>query len=185
MKNIIPALLFLTILLPFSSCKKDDAVTSQLVKVTMTNGEVIYASPTDNSTSVEWGGFGTNTTALTDITSLAAANMDFSGEANTATIVAQLETNNDKAYAAKLCADLVAYGFDDWYLPAAGELNELYKKLGPTNNGFGGSGQMPSGAYWSSSESGNDVAWAQRFDDGTQLGVNVKYAKYRCRCARR
>lgn len=185
MKNVIFALLFFIINILFSSCKKDDSVPSQPVKVTMTNGEVIYAYPTDNSTSVEWGGFGTNTTALTDITTLAAANMDFSGEANTAAIVAQLGTNNGRAYAAKLCADLVAYGFDDWYLPASGELNEMYKTLGPTNNGFGGSGQIPTGPYWSSSEFGNDVAWAQLFDDGVQLGVNIKNANYRCRCARR
>ncbi|MBC7774162.1 MAG: hypothetical protein H7246_01885, partial [Phycisphaerae bacterium] len=101
------------------------------IKVTMTNGDVIYTHPSDNGTDVDWGGYGTDITGLANITTTAAANMDFNGEANTVLIVTQLGANGGTPYAAKLCANLVAYGFDDWYLPAAGELNEMYKKLGP------------------------------------------------------
>lgn len=155
-----------------------------LLKVTMTNGDVIYASPVDNNApgSVGWGGTGTDITALTNSTTLAAANMDFAGAANTAAIVAQLGDNGGTAYAAKVCADLVAYGFDDWYLPAAGELNEMYKKLGPVANG--GSGQITSGYYWSSSEYINFFAWYQIFDDGSQYN-DLKDFGYQCRCVRR
>jgi len=96
--------------------------------------------------------------------------------------VAQLGDNGGTAYAAKVCADLVAYGFDDWYLPAAGELNEMYKKLGPVANG--GSGQITSGFYWSSSEFNFDDAWVQVFADGVQLG-GYKDVDVRCRCVRR
>ena len=146
-----------------------------LLKVTM---NVIYASPVDNNTAVKWGPH-TNITALSNIQS---ANMDFAGETNTAAIVAQLGDNGGRAYPAKVCADLVAYGFDDWYLPAAGELNEMYEKLGPVANG--GSGQITSGLYWSSSEINNDRAWIHDFDNGGQY-YDFKHSFNRCRCVRR
>lgn len=150
-----------------------------LIKVTMTNGTVIYTYPSDNSISVQWGDLATNITALTDITSLAAAKMDFNGETNTAAIVAQLGASNGMAYAAKLCADLVAYGFDDWYLPAAGELNEIYLKLGPTGNS-----QITTGTYWSSSEGDDNFAWFQFFDVGGQFSYDKDFGG-QCRCVRR
>ena len=131
---------------------------------------------------VECRGFGINITALPYITTLAAANMDFNGETNTTAIVTQLGTNNGTPYAAKLCADLVAYGFDDWYLPAAGELNEMYKKLGSVANG--GNGQITTGIYWSSSEFDGSGAWLQFFGDGSQDGGS-KGLDFQCRCVRR
>lgn len=159
-----------------------------LLKVTMTNGDVIYVSPVDqisNPPGVQWG-FAQNIMALPDITTLADANMDFNGETNTAAIVAQLGDNNGTAYAAKVCADLVAYGFDDWYLPAAGELNEMYLKLGPN-----GSGQITTGNYyWSSSERSDSFAWLQNLGDGDQ-STWFKFSSTQinghsgCRCVRR
>jgi len=185
MKNVISTLLFFSIIILSSSCKKDNSAPSQLdrpLKVAMTNGDVIYASPVDNSTAVLWGPF-TDITALSGIETLDDANMDFAGETNTAAIVAQLGDNGGTAYAAKVCADLVAYGFDDWYLPAAGELNEMYKKLGPVANG--GSGQITSGFYWSSSEYNYNYAWFQDFDNGNQDYFGNKDFNVRCRCVRR
>jgi hypothetical protein len=107
-----------------------------------------------------------------DITTTEAANMDFNGEANTTAIAG--------GYAAKVCADLVAYGFDDWYLPAAGELNEMYLKLGPI-----GSGQITTGIYWSSSECDENFAWGQDFGDGGQQESFLKFGEFQCRCVRR
>ena len=147
----------------------------------MTNGVVIYVSPVVSPTpGVEWGGLGTDITALTNIPTFSAANMDFGGESNTEVIVAQLGGNGGKDYAAKVCADLVAYGFDDWYLPAAGELNEISKKLGPDTSGIG----QIRGTYWSSSEKGADGAWSRT------IGSNVWYFdkkdfKLPCRCIRK
>ena len=156
------------------------SLLDKLLKVTMTNGGVIYVHPTDNSTSVKWGGGeSTNITALPDMKKLAAANMDFNGETNTTAIVKQLGTNKARPYPAKVCADLVAYGYDDWYLPAAGELNEIYLKLGSS-----GSGQITTGFYWSSSEFSDINVWFQLFDDGKQI-YNLKDYSYKCRCVRR
>jgi hypothetical protein len=51
------------------------------------------------------------------------------------------------SYAAKLCADLVLNGYDDWYLPS---LDELRTALGLTGIGLP---TMPDGAdYWTSTE---------------------------------
>ncbi|MBC7776127.1 MAG: hypothetical protein H7246_11890, partial [Phycisphaerae bacterium] len=75
-----------------------------------------------------------------------------------------------------------AYGFDDWYLPAAGELNEMYKKLGPVANG--GSGQITTGYYCSSTEIDNLFVWAQSFDIGNPY-YSFKDNGDGCRCVRR
>jgi hypothetical protein len=59
-----------------------------LIKVTMTNGDVIYVHSVDNSVGVVWGSLGIDIAALVNFTTAAAANMDFSGEASTVAIVA-------------------------------------------------------------------------------------------------
>ncbi len=161
---------------------KAQSQPDSLIKVTMTNGDVIYIHPADNIRQVEWGSPGTDITDLSNISTVAAANMDFKGKVNTKVIVSQLGNNGGKAYAAKLCDDLVAYGYDDWYLPAAGELNEMYKKPGPVANG--GSGQITTGFYWSSSEYTNGFAWGQYFVPGDPVIVS-KGSSVSCRCVRR
>jgi hypothetical protein len=150
-----------------------------LLKVTMANGDTIYVHPEDSSLGVIWGGEGTDIIALANMPNFEAARMDFSGEASTAAIVAQLGDNNGIPYAAKICADLVAFGFDDWYLPAAGELGEMYQKLGP-----GGSAQMTEDIYWSASERHNHFAWFQGFDFDIMISGS-KANSLRCRCVRR
>lgn len=111
-------------------------------------------------------------------------------QCNTEIIVNQLQNYNDGNYAAKLCADLVAFGFDDWYLPAAGELATLYQQLGPTDNGFDGSGDITLGDYWSSTERGYDqfydhLVWGQRFwGPGHQMVID-NFFSIRCRCVRK
>ena len=157
--------------------------TEDLLEVILPNSAILYVHPTDNSTGNIWGDF-TDITELPNITSTSEANMDYNGERNTQAIVDQLQNYSSGNYAAKLCADLVAFGFDDWYLPAAGELNMMYKQLGPTDNGFNGSGDITSGSYWSSSEFVDDVAWTQFFDFGV-LVYDDKDSLLRCRCVRR
>jgi hypothetical protein len=157
------------------------------VTVTPTSGPpyTLYVYPTDNSTSIQWGGFGTDIPALPNITTTAGANADFNGVSNTIAIVAQLGNNGGVAYAAKLCADLVVNGCDDWYLPSAGELNAIYQHLGPTpNNGFANA------YYWSSSEFNGGNAWGQDFANGIQLTIDksissLQLSDLRCRCVRR
>jgi len=160
------------------------SASDSLLKVTMTNGVVIYVSPVDNNGPdlMPWGGYGKDITELANFEVDSSYTEDLNGKVNTIAIVAKLSKNKEEPYAAKLCADLVAYGFDDWYLPSAGELNEIYKKLGPIKKG--GTGQLTTGTYWSSTEYNENGAWYLYFDDGYQ-SFDSKETTFACRCVRR
>lgn len=158
---------------------------SSLLQVTLPDGATLYVYPTDNSTGIPWGDNALDISVLPNITLTSEANMDYNGEFNTQAIVGHQGNYNNGVYAAKLCAEWQAFGFDDWYLPSAGELNAMYQQLGPTDNGYGGSGNMPTGFYWSSSEGDEFNAWVQYFVVGDQ-GFGVKDSSgFRCRCVRR
>lgn len=49
------------------------------------------------------------------------------GDINTTTIIAA--AGNSGTYAAKLCADFEINGYNDWYLPTASEVQQMYLKL--------------------------------------------------------
>ena len=105
----------------------------------------------------------------------------YAGAMNTAMIVAtQMADNQSGSFAAKVCADYsvtvggVTYG--DWYLPSKYELNLLYlQKIAV--------GGFASAYYWSSTESNNDNAWIQYFDNGFQSASNKSFT-YRVRAVR-
>ena len=92
------------------------------------------------------------------------------GRTNTEAIVAQRLGNETIGYvnctsgAARICADLVEGGYDDWYLPSKDELNKLYLNQ-EAIGGFNPSGHYQ--AYWSSSECAGEyglvLAWYQYF----------------------
>jgi hypothetical protein len=69
--------------------------------------------------------------------------------------------------AMKYAAWLDANGHKDWRVPTKGELNVLYNNRAAIG-GFDESGSYPAGWSWSSSQSGDTSAWAQRFSDGSQ-----------------
>ena len=129
------------------------------------NGQTLYVYPTDNSTGIPWYN---GTYVLTN------ANSTTDGEVNTVIIVT---SQGQGSYAAKICADLVAYGYDDWYLPSKDELNAIYQNKNEIK-GFSDT------YYWSSTEYNETDAWGQDFTNGSQ----VSYAKYptsRVRCVRK
>ena len=84
------------------------------------------------------------------------------------------------------CYNLTAYGHDDWYLPAADELNVLYvnRNAGALYGSFDLSGIIPRGYYISSSENATTTARRQRFSDGYQFG-NLKDNPMSVRCVRK
>ena len=62
------------------------------------------------------------------------------------------------------CKNLVLNGYDDWYLPSKGELNQLYVNL--KQLGVGGFAWED---YWSSTEDYYGItAWSQYFSSGRQ-----------------
>ncbi|MGM0943579.1 MAG: hypothetical protein ACQEW9_00260 [Bacteroidota bacterium] len=149
-----------------------------LVRVTLPDGSCIYVHPTPNSVRIEWGGYPLDIPGLDNLTSREAALADFNGAANTQAIVDFLGDNSGVPYAAKLCTDLVAFGYDDWYLPAAGELEAITDQVGKTIVPFAGD----SDDIWSSSEYG-EFAWRIAFDGFT--GFTVKNYSTYCLCVRK
>lgn len=91
--------------------------------------------------------------------------------------------NNTAHPAAKYCRDYRGGGFDDWYLPAKGELNQAWLNIRPDDGATpapfksGGAQALDSSGpyYWTSTEySDGRYAWYQRFGDGSQVGYNGK-----------
>jgi hypothetical protein len=152
-------------------------------------GNTLIAATTDNSTAIEWGGFGTEIGI--------DAQSDIDGASNTTAIVTALGNNGGTPYAAQLCNDFEVDSqgntpclagntcYDDWFLPAgnstlaSGQLNCLF-----TNSAtIGGFADVD---YWSSTEFfGNPTvgAWNQSFFNGLQFG-GAKSSDLRVRCVR-
>jgi hypothetical protein len=111
----------------------------------------IIAAPTDQSTGSTWGCPGTALEGA-DGTILGT------GAQNTQNIIDGCST---AGIAARLCADLVLNGYDDWFLPSQAELNKLYQ----SKNTIGGFSSL---YYWTSSEYPlTGYAWLQDFHTGT------------------
>ena len=81
---------------------------------------------------------------------------------NTADILAGY---SEAGIAAKLADDYSFNGFDDWFLPSSGDLNEMYINRGVV-------GGFVSAGYWSSSEADNNEAFLQAFTTGGLGDVN-------------
>jgi hypothetical protein len=145
--------------------------------VNLPGGVTLYVHPTNNSNGIVWGGSGTDIAALDNITDFGVAAADLNGEGNTEKIVAELGAGN---YAVQICADLVAYGYDDWYLPSAGELDIMYDQIGA-----GGTGQMPAVQYWSSTEYSSTLAWILHPNGNLVYNVSKPNSANRCRCVRK
>jgi hypothetical protein len=155
-------------------------------KIACLNGGLndLIAATADNSTSIGWGGYGTQivATSTTD------------GAENTNTIVTALGNNGGTPYAAKLCSDyeIDSQGnspcqtgnncYNDWFLPAgnntgnSGQLNCLYTNRGAI-------GGFSSANYWSSTVDSNFGAWIQNFGNGSP-GSGSRDLTLRVRCVR-
>jgi hypothetical protein len=142
----------------------------------------LIASLTNLSTGIQW-----TTPAFQQIEIGPTARSPRDGLANTNAIVAQAGAGT--TYAAGLCKAYNAGGFNDWYLPAAWELNQCYNAamivnelLGNTN-GFQFS-NFNSSYYWSSTENDNNLAWYQDFVYG-DTSASVKPNDFAVRAVRR
>jgi hypothetical protein len=116
--------------------------------------QYMEAAPAETEMLARWG-----TTGLEVDTS---ANLG-SGKTNTQELVEQDPALNETA--AMYCTNLMAGGYNDWFLPSKDELSLLFSALARTNRDtFRGEGF----AYWSSSSYDGERAWAQGFSNGVQ-----------------
>ncbi len=139
----------------------------------------LEAAPSDQGSYVAWGGDGDINGGTQDGIGR--------GKANTDAIVATLQDNENKPYAAKICADLDLGGKDDWFLPSKDELNELYKLYkqkvaAEVDSSFSKSFSLF--FYWSSSASSSTFAWNQVFDGGGGQGSSTRDHGCRVRAVR-
>lgn len=126
-------------------------------------GRQLYVYPEDNGLTVVFGAPGiTGASSLTD------------GETNTQRIVT---TYGSGIYAAKICSDLEAFGYDDWYLPSRAELDAIYKQNYLLFN-------TTIDQYWTSTESKNNKAFVSDQATGVFL-EETKNMQFRCRCVRK
>jgi len=110
----------------------------------------LEAAPSDQSTGLGWGGYGTAVGA----TGTAIG----TGSSNTGTIYVSLGLSG--VYAARICRDLNVNGDSDWFLPSIDELAQMYTNRTQI-------GTMAAGSYWSSSENSDLGAEGLDFTTGT------------------
>ena len=127
----------------------------------------LIASPSDLGEAI-WGCF-------TTVTTNASGREIGTGRQNTNTIIATCTTSG---IAAKICADLVLNGYDDWFLPSINELVKLYEN----RIAIGG---FSLSLYWSSSEYyGDSLAAAYNFNSHYINWSCPKWEAYRVRAIR-
>ena len=110
---------------------------------------------------------------------------DVNGAGNSVAITLQSGHENS---AAKQCLELAFAGYDDWYLPAKDELNQIFlnKAVIDATAIANGGEAFASAVYWSSTELSTDIteAWNQNFfGTGTQQG-DIKTALFHARAVR-
>ena len=72
-------------------------------------------------------------------------------------------------------------GYRDWYVPAAGQLYEIYTNRANINTALtniGGTTLYTSGLYWSSSEKDADLGWRLDFSNGSVNGSSKVHNLY-------
>ncbi|ARB92081.1 Ig-like domain-containing protein [Legionella longbeachae] len=130
----------------------------------------LIAAPSDISSGIMWGGYGT---AIGP-----GAQSSIDGASNTKAIVNTLGLS--QSYAAGLCATYTGGGYTDWFLPSSEQLNCLWTTFGTVG------GYYPGGDYWSSTESSVSSAYnaiSRNFNYGIPTDVG-KNAPLRVRCVR-
>jgi len=124
-------------------------------------GHGLLAAPTDQSSGVQWGCYGT---------SIPGAQSTTDGAANTAAIVANCAT---RPIAASICDELDLNGYTDWFLPAKDQFNQMYNNI----TGFINT------TYWSSSEVDANIAWSP-YEELAAGYENYKDNNFTVRCVR-
>ncbi len=137
------------------------------------------------NTSRQWGGYGTDISGLTNITSFSTAKNDFSGKSNTSKIVSVLGSSST-SYAAGYCYNYTTTGTSkgQWYLPAEGELYATVStNKAAVNSGLSAAGgtAILNDVYWSSSESSKNDAWVV-YAGGGNVYDYVKVSNESVRC---
>lgn len=139
-------------------------------------------SPSENSSNISWGGYGTTISNIVTTTDAATAKKDYLGSGNTDKIIAQLGSGN--APAAYNCRALLM--FPDGrkgYLGSLGEWQEAYNnksEIDQCMSLIGGTAINTSYYHWTSTQYSSNYSWMLHWSDGS-VDYYLKYDGYRVR----
>ena len=154
---------------------------------------MIYKTDVTNSTGgvkYYWGMklYQKDVAGITEITDKSVAEADFNGKANTAAIIAAYSEHSVDMVDNDMCKGLETLnsgsngknnqGYNDWYIPAAGQLWEMYTKKSVINGALtqiGGSYFVDNDNYWSSSEYDSSDAWYVKFYSTGTMSESYKF----------
>lgn len=140
-------------------------------------------SKTLASTSIQWGGQGTQIEGIMTASSSSDAKTDFKGEKNTDAIIAALGGNEGTPYAAKVAKEYMFPNGKRGYLPAMGELVMILRYKSAINaalEAIGGEQILYSGSDWSSTQATSNNSFYMFWQNSATTSA-IKNNKYRVR----
>lgn len=141
------------------------------------------------NTKFYWGYnlYGKNVAGITEKISQTVVKADFSGKEHTNAIITAYTEHSVDMHARDMCSVLQTFndgennvGYSDWYIPAAGQLYEIYTNKININAALTAmsSTAFSDDIYWCSSEYSNYNGWSVNFNNGTvgnyNKGINTK-----------
>ena len=136
----------------------------------------------------QWGGYLSDISDLQINKNANEARQNISGIENSNKILTEMKDlcvdfsredyGSNGNYAAYWCDTLQTGGYTDWYLPSAGELQEVFDSN--VNKTLKNIGKELQNGYWSSSHIGNSLAWAYYFECA-HLHPAIKYRTHSVR----
>jgi hypothetical protein len=161
----------------------DTKIAGILYKYDSATGEGMMISLEE--TGKQWGGYELELSGLPITGNKESAKNDLSGLAHSEAILNILGNHCldfsredyplNGNYAAYWCDTLTSGGYTDWYLPSAGELQEVYEA--DVKAQMKSLGKNVNDGYWTSSQVGNALAWAYYFNTG-YLHPALKYVRH-------
>lgn len=139
----------------------------------------VVAKEDISTSTIHWGGYGTDISTLTNYTDEALAATDFDGVNNTSKIIAAIGNSNDGYRDGTAAGDCAAYTFPNGktgYLGAAGEWQVARQNKEDLNSALTliGGTTMKESYYWTSTEYSSGSAWYQSFGSRSFLGYYGK-----------
>lgn len=131
-------------------------------------------STTENSSNIQWGGYGTTISNIVTTTDTATAKKDYLGSGNTDKIITQLGSGN--APAADYCRGVTFKHGKKGYLGSLGEWQEAYNnkaEIDACMSLIGGTAINTSYYHWTSTQYSSTNSWVLTWSDGS-VGSNGK-----------
>jgi len=170
---------------------KEDADETCIAVALITDNQRIMIEKTESydatNTTFYWGQnlYGKNVAGITETTDQTVAKADFNGKEHTNAIIAAYTEHSVAMDARDMCSVLQTFndgenngGFTDWYIPACGQLYEIYTNKTNINAALTAmsSTAFSDNTYCSSSEHSSYYGWSVYFKNGLVNNSSIKYS---------